>query len=124
MTNKKPTTKAYIYHRLIQLESEIVLTLAAIKRRRGGLPIELIEIADTARWAQRMMQSIRLRYWIFEDSDEEDFGSAGEQYRYFVMDQEMQKTALDEYHENPEKMKLLRELGEEDRKNGIIPRGI
>ena len=118
---QKPITREYIYHRLLQLENEIVLTTAAIKRHRGGLPIELIEIADTVLWAQRMMQSIRLRYWLFEDADEEEFGCAGEQYKYFLKDQE---TALEYYQNNPDKMKLLKQLGEEDRKNGILPRGI
>ena len=121
MPYKKPITKAYIYHRLLQLENEIVLTMAAIKRHRGGLPIELIEIGDTVLWAQRMMQSIRLRYWLFEDSDEKEFGCAGEQYKYFLKDQE---TALEHLQKHPEKMKLLKQLGEEDKKNGILPRGI
>ena len=119
--SKKPVTREYIYHRLLQLENEIVLTLSAVKRRRGGLPVELIEIADTVLWVQRMMQSIRLRYWLFEDADEEDFGCAGKQYKYFLADKE---TALEYCKNNPDKMKLLRQLGEEDRKNGILPRGI
>ena len=121
MPYKKPSTKDYIYHRLIKLESEIVLTVAAIERRRGGVPIELVEIKDTVKWAQHMMKSVMLRFWL---GDTDDFGSGGEMYGWFMSDRELAQAENERLSKNPDKLQLLKDLKLEDERNGIVPRGI
>lgn len=124
MKQHKPVTKGYIYHRLIELEGQIILTLRALERWRGGTPVELYDIIDSIGWAQRMMKSYQLRQWLAEVDDiYTEYNQPGAHFKNHLTDTELSAAYHQELMSDPDKLKTLKQLKELDEQHGIIPRG-
>ena len=123
MKRRRKITKGYIYHRLLRLESEIILTEAALRKWRGGYPTSLSDILDSIQWARRMMKSLMLRYWLHDVDDiMEEYNASDIPFKNYDLDREMMEQESERIKDNPHLQQTLENLSKQDIENGIIPR--